>query len=713
MEKKQNTIKEENSRPINQNNFDVQKWDEEEGNIGDLAVNPLLSVPTYEEIEIKKPNNNNSLPSSKAPEQWRTTSVIKFYKPKLPDNKPPRLNLKPFHIFGYRERDAHNNIKYIDNNSILYPAGKVAIIQNLTNYEQKLFVRHRREICSLCVNNNKNLIATGEDYYCDENDNNTTLRIWDSKTLDEIAAIVLPFNGIKAISFSLDDKYLICCCLDENHKVALIDVNNKKLLFDMDGSEKKILSIAFKSDKEFATVGINHYKFWTIIDNKLISKEYTNTLDNFDSKLGIISVIGENFLTGSSLGYITLWKDNVNLKMKRCHNSQIDSLYSDNKIIISGGRDKTLQILDPDLTILKKIGLDLFFNSNELINCSPKSIDILSEEQGQKGIKKILLGISSGDILELFFNKNILEEEKPSIKVYNSSHYSTHYSEINEITSITYWKKLNMFITTSEDKTIRFWNLETKRQSNFIKINEDIKPTCSTISRSENYLAIGFNSGNIKFYSTLDFQIGKDLKERTDPITAIKFSKDDDLIACATKDERGNNVIDIYFTSSYNKFGTLKGAQNTINGLDWSEDGKYIVCFSHEKECRVFSVIDKFMISQYSDIDFKEWNTWTNGYGWPLRGYYDSKEGNVPIYACERFKLNEDDDNYIIAVGDYNGHIKLYKYPIVNKDQKYIDNIIEHGKKVTNVKFGKVGNKYILFTSGADGCLIAWEIQKI
>ena len=136
------------------------------------------------------------------------------------------------------------------------------------------------------------------------------------------------------MSFSLDDKYLVCCCLDEYHKIALIDVDKKKLIFSMDGNRNKILGIAFKNDKEFATVGINHYKFWTIINDKLENKDYTNTLENFDDKLGVISLMGDYFVTGSVLGYVTLWKENVNLKMIKCHESSIDSLYTDNKIII-------------------------------------------------------------------------------------------------------------------------------------------------------------------------------------------------------------------------------------------------------------------------------------------------------------------------------------------------------------------------------------------
>ena len=707
------------SREIKQHNFDPKKFDEEEGVIGDLAVNPFAEVTATNEKLPKNnpiPPINNTAPSE---EQWRTTCKIEFDQ-KLQDNNPPRLEMKPFHIFGYRERDGHNNIKYIDNESILYSAGKIGIIQNLTTNEQKYFIKHNKEISSLCVNNEKTLIATGEESninYDIYDNGDTSVRIWDSSSFAEKCEITIPYFGVKSLSFSLDSKYLICCCLDEKHKVVLIDVDKNKVLFDEDGDEKKILSIAFKSNNEFATAGINNYKFWTISDDKLIFKNYVNTIDSFDIRLGIIVAMNEFFITGSSLGMISLWKDNINMKTKKAHNSQVDSLYCDNKIIISGGRDKTLALLDKDLSILKKITLDL--NPNQIINSSPKSLDVSPFEEGGKNIKKILMGTLSGDIIELIFNKTIIEENKPEIKIYNSSHYSNNNNDKNEITSISFWKKLKIFVTTCEDKTIRFWDLDNKKQSTFILIDEDMKPTASAFSNQGDFFVVGFNNGNIRLYSTSpSIQTKKDIKEkdRTNPITVMKYSKDDDLLACATKDEKGNNIIDVYFASSFNKYCTFIGAQNQIDGLDWTEKGDFIVSFSHEKECRIFSINYKMMITDYNnekyDIGYQEWNTFTICYGWLLKGYYDSKDGDVPIYACERFKIDQN-GNYVIAIGDYNGNAKIYKFPIIDKNQKSIGNAINHGRKVTHVKFGKVGMKDILMTSGSDGCLITWKIEEI
>ena len=694
-------------RQIQQNNFNPRKWDEEEGNIGDLAINPAPII-----IENPQPRKSKSQPrksKSQPPiEQWRTTCSIKIPEPLIPDNEPPRLDIKPFYVFGYRAKDAHNNIKYLNNSTILYYSGKIGIVQNLMNNGQKYFNKHKNEISTMCINKNKNLIATGEDQKDNEEDK-YSLRIWDANTLEENNLFFINYP-IKALGFSNDDKYLVCVCLDEKHNVILIDIEKKEILDEVSGSEKKIIGIVFQNEHEFATVGISHFKFWIINENKLMCKEFVNTIDNFDDKLGVISISNEYFVTGSFLGYVTLWSGHINTKTKKCHNSQIDSLYSDNKLIISGARDKTISILDKDLTILNKIDMNKVIDPKLCINCSPKSLDIIKNSEIKK-INKILIGTYSGDILELIFKNNIFDESDISYEIYNSSHFCENSSENVEITSINYSKKTNLFVTTGKDRTIRFWDPKAKRQTKLIYLEKDSYPTASDFSFDENLFVVGYDSGNIEIYSGKDISLIKSINERKSRINVIKCSKNN-LIACATQDEKANNIIDVYFTS-LNKFCTLLGAQNKIDGLDWSEDSKYLVTFSHEKECRIFSVLnDKFMISDYSCIDNYKWNSWTLGYGWFLKGYYDGKYKTAPIYVSDRFKLDKE-EIYNIAIGDINGGIKLFKFPIINKEQKAVTNFNYHAKKIINMKFGNANNKFILLTSSDDGCLIAWEIWKI
>ena len=114
------------------------------------------------------------------------------------------------------------------------------------------------------------------------------------------------------------------------------------------------------------------------------------------------------------------------------------------------------------------------------------------------------------------------------------------------------------------------------------------------ISFDENLFVVGYDSGNIEIYSGKDISLIKSINERKSRINVIKCSKNN-LIACATQDEKANNIIDVYFTS-LNKFCTLLGAQNKIDGLDWSEDSKYLVTFKTNGSSSVGGVTNQVSI---------------------------------------------------------------------------------------------------------------------
>ena len=105
----------------------------------------------------------------------------------------------------------------------------------------------------------------------------------------------------------------------------------------------------------------------------------------------------------------------------------------------------------------------------------------------------------------------------------------------------------------------------------------------------------------------------------------------------------------------------------------------------------------------------EEWNTWTRNFGWALKGYYNNE--NSKITSCERYNKTMK-NNKIIAIGNNNGEVRIYKYPIVGNQEYCIGNY-NHGDKVTNVKFALTNNNEngILVTSASDGCIYKWILE--
>jgi WD40 repeat protein len=455
------------------------------------------------------------------------------------------------------------------------------------------------------------------------------------------------------------------------------------------------------------SVGIKHCMFWTIKDNKLYGKDGLFAKEA-DTKLGVVVLFNEeNYITGSATGQIVIWENEKFKIGKKVHSRTVDTIYANNKVIISGARDMSLVILDKDLTECRRIQLEI--NTLKSVSPNPRSIDMLANSEA-----KILLGTIAGEIYELNFERDIFNSDYNSIN-YISSHYSTSSKENNQITDIVYWKSNDLFITSCEDGTIRFWNCNDNKIENYLRFdnnekNENLKPTCITLNNNENLLVIGFNLGNIKFYNTNNFELTKEIKDSDKPINSLKYSPNSSYLAVGTLDNKDIAVIKIYNSNTYQLITRLMGQNGPIINMDFSMDSQYISSSSELGEFRVFSVTKGVEINKYDKFKDEEWNSWSRIYGWPLMGYYDSNVGKIT--SCERYEKKIKNDR-IIAIGEESGNVKIYKYPIVAPNQMPLTAENNHSGKVSHLKFSiKNTNEDIVLMTSSDGVLYKWNISK-
>jgi microtubule-associated protein-like 6 len=74
-----------------------------------------------------------------------------YYKDPLNQNKEPRVDLSIDYVYGYRGRDAKNNIRYLKNGNIVYHTAALAIVLDINSNTQKYFNRHDDDILCLDV----------------------------------------------------------------------------------------------------------------------------------------------------------------------------------------------------------------------------------------------------------------------------------------------------------------------------------------------------------------------------------------------------------------------------------------------------------------------------------------------------------------------------------------------------------------------------------
>lgn len=133
-----------------------------------------------------------------------------------------------------------------------------------------------------------------------------------------------------------------------------------------------------------------------------------------------------------------------------------------------------------------------------------------SLEFGVNSKNIILLGTLASEIIEIQFNKSLLEGEMSFNHLYYY-HYSLSNTENNRISAMTYWHNKNFFISVSEDCTLRLWDEENNKQIDYIKLDVDNKgnryksdkgninkPTSITLHKDEKDVAIGFIDGAVR-----------------------------------------------------------------------------------------------------------------------------------------------------------------------------------------------------------------------
>ena len=632
-------------------------------------------------------------------EQWRGTCALPDNLESLnPNAEKPNALISLSHVFGYRTKDIRNNVKYINESTVVYQSGNLGIVHDLKENTQQFFTGHKKEILSFALNSTRDLVATGEAQK--DGDTTSQIIIWNPTDLSEISRITLPVNGINAIDFSEDSKLIACVGLDNDHSIFVVDVKLAKIIAQEVGGPKKLFGIAFKGNSEFATVGAKHFKLWTLTGIKLTSKEGIFP-EGVDNKIGVIIPMGNKYITGTSTGCVYVWENEKFIIGKKMHTSSIDALFCNKNVIISGARDMNIVIMDAELAELRRISLEV--GTLESPNPCPRSIDLFGENNS-----KVLLGTIASEILELKFEKDYLNSEY-TVNYFMSGHFSTSSSENNQITGMTYWKAKNVFLTTCEDGTLRFWNYEDNKQKDFLRFdNEDgvFKPTSVTLSPNEEKLFIGFSNGMIRVYAVKEFSLVKEFSFRKNPITILKVTSDGKFIACATTDETDVNVIDILNADDYSLLTTLKGQAGAFTGLDWSKDTTYIASSSLDGEMRIFHAKKGVMVNNYEDLKNIEWDSYSRTYGWPVMGYYDSGAERLTAVQLSEKKI---ESNKVLALGNETGEIRVYNYPILAANNRFIKGDVCHAGKVTCVQFSD--KQDVLFTAGSEGIIYKWDIS--
>ena len=201
-------------------------------------------------------------------------------------------------------------------------------------------------------------------------------------------------------------------------------------------------------------------------------------------------------------------------------------------------------------------------------------------------------------------------------------------------------------------------------------------------------------------------------------IQDIKFDPTGEYIAVGTHDR----FIDIYSSGDFKRTAVCKGHNSFITHIDWSEcgdkiqanDGAYEMLFWDPEE-------GKQLLSCTEECAAEPWDSWTCVLGWPVFGIWEPGQMLCQINSVERTPAGD-----VLAVGDDNGRVKLFRYPCVTpgetKKGKYTagarsKSYLGHSSHVCNVRWSfyedtedmsQKGTR-LISVGGNDNTIIVWK----
>lgn len=596
---------------------------------------------------------------------------------------PPLMTLEIEYVYGYSCEKIRKNLFYTKNPSnIVYSAASLGIVLNMMNNKQSAFgggikeFGHCNYITAVALHPDRDTVASAEI------GKNGKICVWKasdpSVILKEIKYLA-GSQGATCLGFSFDGIYLASA--DQNHIVTIWDWKIGKVLSTQNTESDSILDLSWSPlSLIFCTVGVNHLYLWNFNDYSHSFSKRQVHLDSPNFVMTCVAWSENNTLTAGQNGVIYKWKEKYSVAQSPVHSpSAVYCLKVLNDSIVTGGKDRTIKLLDLNLNIIKNINL----------HDIPRAIDLRGDT--------ILCGFLNGSI----------EEISPDLQ--NFVIIQGHSTEICGVCMLM--NDCSKFVSLSRDNIIAVWDAASNKCVNKKSIqinpkndleNDEILKISSTALASDintNNIAIGYQDGQIlvtdnpnTFYPLFT------LTQAKSTITVLNFSPNSQNLAAGCQD----SLIFIYTTSDFSLNTKLSGHSSGISSIDWSQSSKYLKTNNSDWELFYWDLECDSMLDPESEVKDESWETWTSKVGWPVQGIYEGVDDSSHINSVDKNNTKN-----ILAVGNDWGKVALFNYPC-NKTSTSTS-YTGHSDQVSCVKWS-LNSQYLLSSGGSDNTLIQWRV---
>lgn len=387
-----------------------------------------------------------------------------------------------------------------------------------------------------------------------------------------------------------------------------------------------------------------------------------------------LSLDDESIVTAHKSGLLKLWNktEGVLKKMwKGIHQGPISrlSFNSNNKYIASGGSDSTVRIWD--------------FEHKVCMAALKGCVGVISVVGFHPDPDQKIVFAAGDDTKINLWNYNTRE-----IIMTLSGHFS-------KITSISYSIDNNYLVSSSRDKVVILWNLETKAQERVLPMYEGIEtalvlpsgiklPDGQKLSKNKMYVATAGELGVIRIwdisavkciYQQTNSLISKPIEEGGLAITQLIFNTKTSQIAVISAD---HNIL-IHDIKSFNCTKQLIGFSDEILDIVFvGKKDRYLAVATNSPDIKIYDTTD--MNCQI------------------LKGHTDLV---LALASTSNYLLSSSKDN----------SIRLWKFESGEFNVKCVAIGTRHTGSVGSVAFSKMSKSFCASVS-QDTCLKTWKIPQ-
>jgi WD40 repeat protein len=260
---------------------------------------------------------------------------------------------------------------------------------------------------------------------------------------------------------------------------------------------------------------------------------------------------------------------------------------------------------------------------------------------------------------------------------------------IHEVTGVGFLPDGVTIVTASKDRTIRFWDLKTKKETRCLKQYGSLAATSfSSVAISNDGKTIASNAGSYRDIILWNVQFGEVLHfvfdDRTDVDRAFCISPDNRTLATGGT----TGTIRFWDVKTGKLAGELRGHAHEIKGLAYFPDGKRLVSASEDKTVRVWNLLSGKEVLR-------------------IHG-----EGMKMTSEGQYFAVAVAPNGKLIAARTYNGDVQVWD----GDSGKQLHYFNETGTQAYHHERGTIciafaPNGKLLASGGADSSIRLWDLE--